>query len=379
MIRNLSLPLAFAMLAAQPVCAQESVTLTWGDYSISSTAPAGRVSVEKQDGVETLVVDRARVALEGVEFSEGVIEFDLAFEDRMGFGGILWHTNGDDAEYFYIRQHKSGQPDAGQYTPIRGGLTSWQIYTDRNAIVPLGFTHEGPNHFRMIVQGDRAEIYVNGAATPQLHIPDLATDRGVGGIAFQASGPAGKIGISNLVIRPLAAGEGIVLGPATVPQPPSGVIEEWALSKPFPESQVEGLNLLPENLATMGGGNLLKVEHNGIADLSRKVLLGDEDDTVIVSTFIEAQGARRALLKFGYSDRLRLYLNGELIFAGTAGWRSRDHFFLGTVGFLDAVTLPLQSGPNRLEAVVSETFGGWAFAAAIEDREGLTISARASD
>ena len=363
-------------LLSLPAHGQEAEGLDWGGFAVITSAPKDQVHVDEVEGIQVLTVSRAAVDLAGVEFSEGVIEFDLAFEDRFGFGGIQWHVTADSAEYFYIRQHKSGEPDAGQYTPVRGGLTSWQLYTDRNGIIPLAFTHEGWNHFKMVVIGDKAEIYFNGSATPQLHIPDLATDRGRGGIGFRSSGPEGRLRLANLTVRPLAAEDRLISGPAQTSAPPAGVIGSWAISRPFPESAIAGAMELPEEIDRLGRTKYVRAEPSGIADLSRAVQPGDDHDTVAASTELFAAAAKRVLLRFGYSDRLRLYLNGDLVFEGNAGWRTRDHFFLGTVGFLDSVVLPLREGTNRLDAVVSETFGGWAIAGAIADRDGISISER---
>ncbi|MEZ5679927.1 MAG: hypothetical protein R3E14_01375 [Erythrobacter sp.] len=364
-----------ALSWAGPAFGQEARTLTWGGYEVTSTASQDRVHVDQSDGVEVLTVSRGSARLQGADFSEGVIEFDIAFDDSFGFGGIQWHITDNSAEYFYIRQHKSGQPDAGQYTPVRNGLTSWQIFTDRNGIAPLAFTHEGWNHFKMVVIGDKAEIYFNGSDDPQLHIPDLATDQGMGGLGFLSSGPAGELRLANLVVRALGDGDRLVSGPAEVPALPDGVIESWAISRQFPETLVKDALVMPAAVGSLASVAVLPVEANGIADLGRAAVLGDEDDSLVASVHIRSTGDKRVRLKFGYSDRLRLFLNGELLFEGNAGWRTRDHFYLGTVGFLDEVVLPLGEGSNRLDAVVSETFGGWAIAGAIADREGLKIAA----
>jgi len=381
MLRRLSVPLCTALVAGIPVAgsAQEdaaasSPTLTWSGYELENVGRPDGVSVTEIDGREVLTVKRTGVMLTGAEFSEGVIELDIAFDDFRGFGGLMWHVNETRSEYFYLRKHKSGLPDAGQYSPVRNGLTSWQIYTDRNAIAPFAFTQEGWNRFKLVVQGDRADIYFNGSAEPVLHIPDLASDAGSGGIGFRASGPNGEIRISNFSQRPLRAGEGIVGTAATDRAAPDGVIEAWSVSQRFDENVIDGAMMLPVELEALETLGTLAVEPFGIADISR--LAGPEDnlDSVLVSTRITSDAARNVRFRFGYSDRLRLFLNGELVFDGSAGWRSRDFFFLGTIGFNDAVVLDLEEGENVLVAAVSETFGGWGFAGAIDDDDGLVIA-----
>lgn len=78
-------------------------------------------------------------------------------------------------------------------------------------------------------------------------------------------------------------------------------------------------------------------------------------------------------IKFGFSDRVRVYLNDRLLYAGYDQYTSRDYRFLGTVGFWDALYLPLKKGRNELWMAVSENFGGWGIQAAIEDRSGIQI------
>ena len=70
-------------------------------------------------------------------------------------------------------------------------------------------------------------------------------------------------------------------------------------------------------------------------------------------------------MSFGFSDRVRVYLNGRLLYAGNDGYTTRDYRFLGSVGLFDTVALPLQKGDNELAFAVSENFGGWAVVAAI--------------
>lgn len=353
---------------------ETTATLAFDSYQVRPIGPPDRVEVAEVDGRQELILSRGAAMLEGIVFTAGVIEFDVAFEDKRGFGGLMWHTSDDgDAEYFYIRQHKSGLPDAGQYTPMRGGLTSWQIHSDGNSIAPFAYTYDGWNRIKFVIANDKADIYLNGGVEPILHVPDLATDRGTGGVGFRTSGPNGRIRISDLTIRPLQSGEGIVGTPKEVSPPPAGVITSWQVSQSFAESSVEGALTLPARLAQLDTVTTLATEPNGAVDLGRVAQPEDGADTVLVSTRIDAEAARSIRFRFGYSDRVRLFLNGELVFDGVASFRSRDFFFLGIIGFNDAVVLDLQEGENVLTAAVSETFGGWGFAGAIENGDGLTI------
>ena len=77
------------------------------------------------------------------------------------------------------------------------------------------------------------------------------------------------------------------------------------------------------------------------------------------------------VLEIGFSDRVVVYLNGRALFRGNDTYRSRDYRFLGSIGFWDALFLPLLEGDNELVVAVSETFGGWGVQARFPDPTGI--------
>lgn len=52
---------------------------------------------------------------------------------------------------------------------------------------------------------------------------------------------------------------------------------------------------------------------------------------------------------------------------------SRDHKFLGTIGFFDKLYLLLKKGKNELIFVVTEFFGGWGVKAKFDNIEGISL------
>ena len=76
----------------------------------------------------------------------------------------------------------------------------------------------------------------------------------------------------------------------------------------------------------------LKVETNDIANLAKAVRRLPEANTVMARITINSETDALRAFEFGYSDRLQLYLNGELVYAGAYGWTSRDYAFYGKVG-----------------------------------------------
>ena len=72
-------------------------------------------------------------------------------------------------------------------------------------------------------------------------------------------------------------------------------------------------------------------------------------------------------LVFAYSDRVHIFVNGRLLFAGDSAFQSRDPSFLGVASLgPDAIYVDLRPGPNEIVLAVSEKFGGWGFAARLE-------------
>jgi hypothetical protein len=64
-------------------------------------------------------------------------------------------------------------------------------------------------------------------------------------------------------------------------------------------------------------------------------------------------------VELGFSDRALVFLNGRPLYDGDDTYRSRDYRFLGSIGWYDALHLPLEEGANELAVAVSEDFGGW--------------------
>lgn len=336
---------------------------------------ANEAVVEDHMGRTALKLTGGRVWRDDLRFGDGVIEFDVAFEERTGFIGPMWRAERDDRfEELYLRSHLSGKPDAVQYTPVENGLSAWQIFSDANSAVAVELNYSDWNRVKIVVQGDTADFYFN-ADTPALHIPDLKTDIASGQVGLRVSGPDGAFAyFSDISFRPLNDGEGVAGTAKETPELPSGLIKEWAVSTPFSEDTVRDALKLSGDMDDDLNWSKLTVETNGIANLARLSGIDDGADTAFVRMSVRSDKNQMKELRFGYSDRVRIYLNGKRIYFGNAGWRVRDYRFLGTVGFFDSIGLDLKKGDNELLVAVSETFGGWAWAGAMEDQSGVQIS-----
>lgn len=114
-------------------------------------------------------------------------------------------------------------------------------------------------------------------------------------------------------------------------------------------------------------------EDSGTINLARFSKRREGMNTTIAKLDITADEAIRKQILFGYSDFISIYVNGVQIYGGRNDFMSRDYRYLGTIGFFDAVYLPLNRGENEILFAVSENFGGWGLKAAIPDQEGIEI------
>lgn len=361
--------IAFPITAA----AQDNAPETLVHNGKTWRAAAQEAKTETYKGRDVITLKGGRIWLDDEVFTDGVIEFDVAYAEVQGFIGPVWRAENDGHfEEIYFRSHLNKKPDAVQYTPVENANSAWQIFSDGNAIAPVSHVYDGWNQVKVIVKGDKADFYFN-SDEPALHVPDLKTGLKSGYVGLRVSG-AVTAHFSNVVFRPLRAGEDIVGEAKEAPAPPDGLISEWSVSAVFPEAEVEDVLTLPPKAQDDLEWETLGVESNGIANVSKiRKRLPDGDSTVFIRLPLRSDKKQMKELRFGYSDRVRIYLNGKRVYEGDASWTARDYRFLGTVGFFDSVGLDLKKGENDLVVAVSETFGGWAWAGAMADRSGITF------
>ena len=325
--------------------------------------------VESFRGRDALLLDRGSAVLAGSDFKNGVIQLDIAVSKAQGFAGISFR--GDDegnSEHFYIRSHQSGNPDASQYTPVFNGISGWQIYAGPRFNAPMEMVFDRWMHMKVVVAGSRAEVYLD-SDEPVFVIPQLIREVRAGHFAITASGAPARF--ANVTVREMDSPR-LVGGGAEAAPVAETVIETWSVSAPFAASKLEWRTELSHN-DIVGSWHQLHAGVRGIANLARLSGIDEERDTVIAAVTINADEARTIPARFGFSDRVHVYLNSRLLLSADDRWRSRDYRFLGTIGLHDAVYLPLQSGDNELWFAVTEGFGGWGVLLDLPDRTGLSI------
>src|SRR5690349_3472821 len=109
MLRPITLCVAVAFLT----CAALSQTLQ--PISVPPDSPRWELegqakSADYQDR-KCLMLDGGAATLKDFEIRDGVVDVDVATPAKRGFFGIQFRIQGNNGEWVYLRQHKSGAPD----------------------------------------------------------------------------------------------------------------------------------------------------------------------------------------------------------------------------------------------------------------------------
>ncbi len=328
--------------------------------------------VERFEGRPSLYMFNGQARLKDFEFFTGTIEYELYVTERRGFPGIGFRVqDAANMEEFYIRPHQSGNPDANQYTPVFNGTSGWQLYTGNRFSAPIAYKMNAWNQIKLVVAERRAEVYINDMDQPAIVIPELKREPKTGGLVFRAGGPS-AFRYANLKVTkqasPVLKGR---MKPAV--ELAKGVIESWSVSSAFTENSLEGVSELTARHKAVEGWTDLTVEEAGLVNLSRVADKTPPTNTVFARVIIESDRRQIKRLSYGVSDRGIIYLNDKAVAGSQNNFRSQDYRHLGTIGFFDDAYLPLKKGRNELWIAVSESFGGWAVMAKIEDQSGIRI------
>lgn len=364
---------AAALSLAAPVAAFagelefEGMSWTTGDNENSIA------QIETYDGRSALYLRRTMAALEAEDLGDMVIEYDYASSHQSGFIGVNFRADFDTSnfEQFYTRPHQTGQPDATQYMVSTNGSSTWQLHAGPNEAFEVDLPAQTWIKVRIVAIGDRADIFVGDMSEPLIHVPDLRSTSTAGRVGIYASDrpwmtETGAY-FSNITVRAATEDDQIIGEPRETAAQPDGLIDAFEVSEAFKEEAINAAYTLPDLAALDGEWTPLAVENDGIANLARVAPISDGKNTALVRFTVSSDEADTRTLNFGYSDRVRLFVDGKLVYSGNAQWRSRDHRFLGTIALVDSIALHLEPGETEVIAAVSESFGGWGFKASLSE------------
>ena len=341
----------------------------------------GKAKVVEYQGRKSLMLDGAAAILKDFELRDGVIDVDVATPAKRGFFGFQFRLGDDgaNAEWVYLRQHKSGLPDAMQYTPVLNNGANWQIYSGPGFTGAVDIPRDEWFHLRLEVTGAQARLFVKDMDKPALVMNDLKSGVQKGPIALYVL--TGETYFSNFQVRTTPDA-------AWVRQPPpmpSGTLTHWSLSPSFdalarnlerPLSRAESSAMEWQKVEAEAPGFVVIYRYREAPrtrvsfanDFSKRLEPQPGMKVVYARSVIESERDQVKKLYIGYSDDVSVFLNGRILFRGRSAQYFRDPGFLGIVDAEnDAVYLPLKKGRNELMLAVSELGGGWGFVCRLED------------
>jgi hypothetical protein len=300
-----------------------------------------------------------------------------------GFFGIQFRIADDGAngEWVYLRQHKSGLPDALQYTPVLNTGLNWQIYNGTGFTGAVDIPKDAWFHLRLEVVGAQAKLYLGDMAKPVLVMSDLKSGIQKGQVGLAAL--TGATYFSNVEIRttPDAPWQ------RQPPPMPAGTLIRWGLSPSYdalerklerPLSTAEIGSIRWQDVEAEPPGFVVINRYRGSPhprvsfanDFSKRLDPQPGMKVVYARTRIDSDRDQVKKLYIGYSDDVSVFLNGSILYRGRSAQNFRDPGFLGIVNAEnDAVYLPLKKGSNELVLAVSELGGGWGFVCRLVDVE----------
>ena len=325
-------------------------------------------------GKSSFFAKQSGAILKDANFKNGTITFNIAVPEQRAFPGVYFRMENDNNyEEFYIRPHQSGNPDAAQYTPVYNGITGWQLYHGPGFSGQMSYEFDVWMPAKIVIRGDEADIFVNDLEKPLIHVNDLKRDPISGALGLRGT-PEG-VYFSDFKYSTDAPAP-LVGSSEEEKQADANTITQWAVSAAFNEADLAKKTMLGKAHRQDQKWKPYKTEPSGLLNLAQTAVRSDETNTVFAKVNINSDSEQIQKLTIGFSDRAKIYLNGQILFGGQDGFRSRDYRYLGTIGYFDDVYLPLKAGDNELIIAVSENFGGWGLQAKFESTTGISWSAR---
>jgi hypothetical protein len=371
-----------AFFLLNPVSAQSPAAI-----SVPPDSPRwdlqGEAKVAEYQSRKCLSLDGAAAAVKDFEMRDGIIDVDVATTAKRGFIGLQFRIVGDGAtaEWIYLRPHKSGLPDAMQYTPVLHTGANWQIYNGPGFTGAVDIPQNEWFHLRLDVAGAQARLYVKDMTKPALIIDDLKSGSQKGQVALYVL--TGTTYFSNFEVKvtPDAPWE------RHLPAMPPGTLTHWSISPSYdalarnverPLSSSERDTIAWDEVEAEAPGFVVLYRYRDAPhlhvtfadDFSKRLDPQPGTKLIYAKTTIPSDHDQRKKLYLGYSDEVSVFLNGQILFRGRSAQNFRDPGFLGIVSpENDTVYLPLKKGSNELMLAVSELGGGWGFICRLADLE----------
>jgi len=315
-------------LAGQGAAAQPAQSL-----SIPPDSPRwqleGQAKAAEYQGRKCLFLDGGAAILKDFEMRDGVLDVDVATPASRGFFGfdVRIDADGKNYEEIYLRQHKSGLPDAMQYTPVLNTGRNWQLYNGPGFTGAVDIPKDTWFHLRLEVTGAQAKLYVKGMDKPALVMDDLKSGVQKGQVALYVLTGATYFSTFEVRTTPEAPWQ------RHLPPMPANTLTKWSLSPSYdalarnlerPLSPSESAAIHWQDVEAEPPGFVVinrfresphpRVTFQG--DFSKRLEPQSGMKVVYARTNIASDRDQMKKLFIGYSDDVSVFLNGKILYRG---------------------------------------------------------------
>ena len=303
------------------------------------------------------------------DFQNGTIECDLYSPSDKAYLGIVFRiTSLSNFENIYFQPHTSGKWDAVQYDPIFNRSATWQLYNGTKYQAVANIPVREWFHVKIQVIGDSAKVYLDNNPKQVLSVK-LKHDYSSGSIGVFSYHPAN---FTNLKVTKLDTV--LSFKPELTTASKKTYISNWLISEPY-----DNYNFKIEkpflNDSIVRKWQTVNAEEDYLINLNRHFALSKTKNTVLAKVTIDSKKKQTKKLYFGYSDKIKIYLNEDSVFIGDNSFHESDKF--EDRGYVldkhQMIELPLEKGENELFFEISEKMFGWGFIAKLEDLKGIKI------
>ncbi len=312
--------------------------------------------------------------LNDLSFRNGTIEYDVDPTGSMGAGFAFRMRDKDTYELFYLRPRPkcSEAVDCIQYAPQTHGVLLWDLFPQYQSPAPL---IQGQwNHVKLVISGQRMNIFINGEKQPSLKIGRLEGDSLEGGLMLQGPGI-----FANLTVLPDET--------ENLPEQPepdatasdAHYLRQWQVS-PFSKLAADHIPTAAEIPATSASWTALPAERSGLVNVTRLYGLPlDRADRSFVwlKTTLDSATAQQKHVSIGWSREIWIFVNGKQVFADKNLYqppnarKTPDGRLSLENGSFD---LPLRKGSNDITVALANNFYGWGLELRLDDIKGLHLT-----
>jgi len=339
------------------------------DFSSPNWKTLGSAKVQKQDAqTSTSISEGVGIAyLDGLTFENGVIECDLFSPTDKAYLGLVFRIGAlDNFECIYFQPHTSGKWDAIQYDPIFNSSPTWQLFSSKGYQAVAEIPVQKWFHVKIKVLNDSAKVYLNKSKTPALSVKlKHKIKSGSAGVYSYHPAVFKNLKITKLETNPKCKN---ALTPHATNQP---YISQWHISEPYDNYyQAQSIQELSKS---QNKWSKINADEDNLINLNQHFTKTPKGNTVLAKVTIHSESTQNKQLKIGYSDKVRVCLNSDMLFKGdnsykaSARYEDRGYVLDGQT----TIELPLKKGVNELLIELAEDKFGWGFIAQLDNMKGI--------